>query len=101
MIAIDVAAKEFVRLLDVAIKITEKMKADSSDALIVGYAGVTIENLNSFRNMAIAGLLPRPSRREVPLGTGLGLIRGIGEWTDDDDLLDAVYAAESYYKKSM
>jgi hypothetical protein len=51
--------------------------------------------------MAISGGLPRPSKGEVPQGTGLGLIRGVGEWTEDDDLLDAVYKVESHYKKLM
>lgn len=101
MIAVDNATKEFLRLLDVAIEIAEKMMANSANSSIVEPAGAAVETLRSFRDIAISGKLPRPSRGEVPKGTGLGLTRGIGEWTENDDLLDAVYAAENYYKKSM
>lgn len=101
MSVVDSASKEFVRLLDVAIAIAEEMKANAADALTVESADTTVENLKGFRDMAISGRIPRPSKGEVPQGTGLGLTRGVGEWTEDDDLLDAVYAAENYYKKSM
>ncbi|MCP2020404.1 UNVERIFIED_ORG: hypothetical protein J2Y76_001319 [Pseudomonas reinekei] len=101
MIAVDAAVIEFVRLLDVAIAIAEKMKACTTDALIVESADTTVKNLRGFRDMAISGGLPRPSKGEVPQGTGLGLTRGVGEWTEDDELLDAVYEAENYYKNLM
>lgn len=99
MIVADPAVKEFVRLLDMAIIIAVNLKTNSADALFVESVSVTIENLQAFRDMAISGKLPRPSKGEVPQGTGLGLTRGVGEWTDNDDLLDAVYEVENYYRK--
>ncbi|MDF9907665.1 hypothetical protein [Pseudomonas sp. AP3_22 TE3818] len=101
MIAVDAVVKEFVRLLDVAIAIAEIIKARTRDAFIVESADTTVKNLMGFRDMAISGGLPRPSKGEVPQGTGLGLTRGVGEWTEDDDLLAAVYEIENHYKKSM
>lgn len=101
MIAADAAVKEFVRLLDIAIAIAERMKVGATDAFIAESSDATVGNLKSFRDMALSGRLPRPSKGEVPQGTGLGLTRGVGEWTEDDDLLDAVYEVENYYKKSM
>jgi hypothetical protein len=101
MIATDTVVKEFVRLLDKAINLAGNMKANSADAWIVESASATVENLKAFRDLAISGNLPRPSKGEVPEGTGLGLTRGVGEWTESDELLDAVCEVESYYKKSM
>lgn len=101
MIAVDAAAKEFVRLLDVAIAIAEKIKTRTKDAFVIESADTTVKNLMGFRDMAISGGLPRPSRGEVPQGTGLGLTRGVGEWTEDNDLLDSVYEVENHYKKLM
>jgi len=105
MIAVDANEKEFVRLLEVAIAIAEKMKSDAiasgSTSWVSESIDVTVENLKGFRDTALSGKLPSPSKGEVPQGTGLGLIRGVGEWTEDNSLLDAVYEAEDYYKKSM
>ncbi len=98
MTTTDPAIQEFVRLLDIAIAIAENMKINSANSIIREAADRTINIMKSFRDKAINGQLPRPSKGQVPMGTGLGLTRGVGEWTEDDDLLDAVYAAENHYK---
>lgn len=101
MTAIDASTRELVRLLNLAINIAEKMKSNPANVLISEQAGSVVETLKGFRDIAISGKLPRPSKGEVPKGTGLGLTRGIGEWSEDDELLDAVFAVENHYKEFM
>lgn len=101
MTIIDAKTIELVKLIDISIAITENIIINSANSLIIKPANETIENLKSFRMMALSEKLPRPSRGEVPEGTGLGLTRGIGEWTEDESLLDAAYAVESYYRNHM
>ena len=96
---IDTEAVEFVKLIDTTIAIIEEIK--TTNLLAIKPANEAIENLRSFRTMAIYRRLPRASKGDVPEGTGLGLTRSIGEWTEDDDLLDAAYAVEKYYKEQM
>ena len=97
----DTPAKELIRLIEIAISITEKLEEDAIDTWLTESVRTTMDTLKAFRDMAAPGKLPRPSRGDVPQGTGLGLTRGVGEWTEDDELLDAVYAVEEYYKKAM
>lgn len=97
----DTTAKELIRLIEVAISITEKLEEDATDTWLTESVRTTIDTLKAFREMVVSGKLPRPSRGEVPQGTSLGLTRGIGEWTENDELLDAVYGVEEYYKKAM
>lgn len=92
---------EFIKLIDVAIASTEQLKMNSENSKLVKNIDEAIQNLKAFCSMAISGKLPSPSRGDVPEGAGLGLTRGIGEWAEDGNLLDAVYAVENYYKKQM
>ena len=92
---------EFIRLIEIAISITEKLEEDAIDTWLTESVRTTIDTLKAFREMAASGKLPRPSRGDVPQGTGLGLTRGVGEWTENDELLDAVFAVEEYYKTAM
>lgn len=98
MEAIDRArTEEFIRLVDAAISLVREMRAFRDCKSMA----VTLENLDGFRWLALTGKLPRPSKGEVPLGTGLGLSRNISEWTESDDLLNAVYAIEEFYTHAM
>lgn len=101
MTAVDSVVKEFVRLLDAAIFSAERMKVNTRDAYIIQGAEVIVKNLKGFRKLALSGGLPRPSRGEVSQGIGLGLNLGVGEWTEDDNLLSAVIKLEDYYKSSV
>jgi hypothetical protein len=96
---IDTETVEFVKLIDTTIAIIEEIK--TTNLLSIKPPNEAIENLKSFRTMAIPRKLPRPSKGDVPDGTDLELTRIIGEWTEVDDLLDAAYAVEKYYKEQM
>jgi hypothetical protein len=88
----------FINLIDLAISKAKNLKLKGASVENVDAA---IKTLQGFSNLASSGKLPLISAGEVPEGTGLGLVRGIGEWTEDDDLLDAVFEIEQYYKTSM
>jgi hypothetical protein len=47
-----------------------------------------IENFTDLCSAAAADKLPRPSRGGTRPGAGLGLSRWVGEWCEDDELLD-------------
>jgi hypothetical protein len=101
MTIIDTNTVGFVKQIDTFLAIIEKFKNKGANSLVMKSANETMENLKIFRNIVVSGKLPRPSKGDVPDGTGLGLTRSIGEWTEDDDLLDAAYAVEKHYKEQM
>ena len=101
MIAGDVAVKEFVQLLDVALSIAEKNKNDTRDPFIIQAAETTVKNLKGFRKLALSGGLPRPSKGDFSQGADLGLSREVCEWALGSNLRDAVFKLEDYYKNSM
>lgn len=101
MIAGDVAVKEFVELLDVALSIAEKNKADTRDPFVIQAAETALKNLKGFRNLALSGALPRPSKGNFSQGADLGLSREVGEWAVSSNLRDAVFNVENFYKNSM
>ncbi|WP_460095205.1 hypothetical protein [Pseudomonas sp. H2_E02] len=101
MIAGDVAVKEFVQLLDVALSIAERNKIDTRDPFIIQAAETTVKNLKGFRKLALSGGLPRPSKGDFSQGADLGLSREVGEWAVSSNLRDAVFKVEDYYKNSM
>lgn len=94
----DQTIQKFIDLIESAISIAQNLKVEGASADRVNAA---IKTLQNFSNLASSGKLPRISHGDVPEGTGLGLVKGIGEWTEDDDLLDAVFEVEQYYKASM
>ncbi|BBH33904.1 hypothetical protein [Pseudomonas sp. St290] len=101
MIAGDVAVKEFVQLLDIALSIAEKNKIDTKDPFIIQAAETTVKNLKGFRKLALSGALPRPSKGDFSQAMDLGLSREVGEWAVSSNLRDAVFKIEDYYKNSM
>jgi hypothetical protein len=101
MIPMDTETVQFVQCLDIAIAATEDELDQSIDALILEPVNQTIAIMKNFRGLAISGKLPRPSKGDVPPGTGLGLGRSVGEWSQSDTLLDAVYAVERYYREVL
>lgn len=105
MIAVDESTKEFVRLIGVAINIAGKMRADvvrsGVNLWMLESIDKTINILNGYCDTALSGRLPRISRGDVPAGAGISLSRGVGEWTEDDAFLEAIYSIEDYYKKYM
>jgi galactokinase/mevalonate kinase-like predicted kinase len=101
MILMDTESVQFVQCLDIAISTTEDARDKLIDSLILEHANQTVEVMKNFRELAISGKLPRPSKGDVPPGTGLGLGRSVGEWSQSDTLLDAVYAVERYYREVL
>jgi hypothetical protein len=94
----DLIILKFIELISVAISCAESLKANGAPSDRID---TSIDTLKSFGNLASSGKLPRVSTGEVPKGTGLGLLKGIGEWTEDDELLDAVFKIEEHYKNKM
>jgi hypothetical protein len=94
----DQVTLKFLKLIRVAVSHAQTLKANGMSESKVD---AVIDALESFGSLASSGKLPRASTGEVPEGTGLGLLRGISEWTEDDDLLDSVFEIEEYYKKKM
>ena len=64
-------------------------------------ADLTLSNLASLRHLVVTDKLPRPSKGQVSNRASLGLSREVGEWTEDDRLLEASYAVEEYYRQPV
>ncbi|GGB22179.1 hypothetical protein [Agarivorans gilvus] len=94
----DQTNQNFIDLIESAILIARSLKVKGAT---VERVDATIKRLQNYSNLASSGKLPRISNGEVPEGTGLGLVKSIGEWTEDDEFLDAVFEVEQYYKESM
>jgi len=96
----DLAAQEFVRLCDVAIaeamRVAEELRQAGGPGGSLEMAALTVENLQKLRQSAVDETLLRPS-----LGAGLGLSRGVGDWTEDDGLMAAVRQVERHYREKM
>jgi hypothetical protein len=102
---LDEKMQEFLRRLDAAISLAqEKMRLiqseNGADWLIGSYATL-IDNLETLRGTASQGKLPRQSQGQVPEGTGLGISRGVGEWCEDDQMLDTLLYVEIYYRHAL
>jgi hypothetical protein len=101
---------DFLYLIDTAVREAECVRAECVRAEIASsgqYTGklssadLTSPNLASLRNLVVTDKLPRPSKGQVSNRASLGLSREVGEWTEDDRLLEASYAVEEYYRKSV
>jgi hypothetical protein len=96
----DAAAKEFLRLCDVAIAEAEHMldriqKGELNPALLE-VATRTLENLWILRRKTEDGTLRRPSG-----GVGTPISRAVGEWADGTPLMDAALALDRFYRDHM
>ena len=57
-----------------------------------------IDILTRFQGSALNNKILRISKKDVPSGTGLGLSRGVGEWSSDEVLLESIYKIENFYR---
>jgi len=91
---------EFLHLCDVALaranEIAQDLQRSGASQGKQEMAVLTVSILEQIKESALAGRLPRPSG-----GAGLGLTRGIGEWTEDEALTKAARAAERFYRDRM
>ncbi|WP_431821930.1 hypothetical protein [Burkholderia sp. F1] len=102
---IDTNLQEFVRRIEELISVANKKRqevvsAGGGEWLVKSY-DTLIENLVDLRSTASADKLPRPSRGETRPGAGLGLSRAVGEWCEDDELLDRVRSVEDYFRHTL
>lgn len=58
-------------------------------------------NLRTLREAVASGKMPRPSRGDIPAGAGLALGKSVGEWCDNDQVLDSLVHIENYYRHSF
>lgn len=90
---------EFIELLNKAINVAkvklELIQKESSNKDLLEMAELTVKNLQDWRDIAVAGKLPRPSH-----GAGLGLSKHIGEWCNDE-LYELALDLDEYYQKKM
>ncbi len=101
----EIVIEKFLQLIDTTSAEAQRVKSEiaaagSSPGKQIA-ADLTLSNLASLRNLAVTDKLPRPSKGQVSNRASLGLSREVGEWTEDDRLLEASYAVEEYYRKSM
>jgi hypothetical protein len=102
---VEIVIEMFLQLIDTTSAEAQRVKSEMTAAgLFPGKqvaADLTVSNLDSLRNLVVTDKLPRPSKGQVSNLASLGLSREIGEWTEDDRLLEAGYAVEEYYRKSV
>lgn len=97
----NISAERFVSLVDVALKRAQLLKVQMIDAGCgsgaIAASEVTINSLQRLKVNVLEDKLPRVSKGQVPIGTGLGLSRAIGEWTEDEELIAAARSIEKYF----
>jgi hypothetical protein len=102
---IDASLQEFLRRLDGLISMAEekqqRAKAAGAEAWLIESYNTLLRNLKVLRDTASQDKLPRRSRGETRPGAGLGLSRAVGEWCEDDELLDEVRNVEDYFRESL
>lgn len=102
MITSDANLEEFVRRLESVISMMNekrrKFMSSSGADWQIGSYDTLIKNLTDLRDTAVADKLRRPSRGETLPGTGLGLSHVVGEWCEDDELLNHVRSVEDYFR---
>jgi len=90
---------EFIELLTKAINVAnvklERLQKEDSNKGLIEMAELTVKNLQDWRNIAVAGKLPRPSH-----GAGLGLSKHIGDWCNDE-LYELALDLDEYYQTKM
>ena len=101
----DTVTETFLQLIDKTVVEANRVKAEiaaagGSPGKLVA-ADLTLSNLASLKNLVLTDKLPRPSKGQVSKRASLNLSREVGEWTEDDPLLDASYAVEAFYRQSM
>lgn len=98
-----IPSSEFTQLVEQAIKRTKELNkeliANGSGKGTIEASEIAIENLERLKKHISEGTLPRASKGEVPKGTGLGVSRAIGEWTEDDELIDRVKKIEEFFEE--
>ncbi len=96
---------EFLQLIDTTSAEAERVKsettADGSSPGKLVAADLTLSSLASLRHFVVTDKVPRPSKGQVSNRASLGLSREVGEWMEDDRLLEASYAVEEYYRQSV
>jgi|SRR5690606_3012317 hypothetical protein len=99
----DAVAVEFIALIDIAV---ERAQALQNDLMTRGdkpgsvkAAELTIKNLQKLKNNVVEETLPKPSLGDVSSNAGLGMIRGVGEWCEDDKLLSCVEDIEHFFQE--
>lgn len=100
-VTIDKKLSFFIDLLDQAITMVAATDTTGWSQGKLEQMNLLSTNLKKFREIAQSGKLPRQSRNEVPPGTGLGLSRAVGEWCEDDALLDFMRKVEDYYRLEL
>ena len=101
----DTVTEKFLQLIDKTVVEAERVKAEivatgRFPGKLVA-ANLTLSNLASLKTLVLTDKLPRPSKGQVSKRASLNLSREVGEWTEDDQLLDASYAVEDYYRQSL
>jgi hypothetical protein len=96
---------EFLLRLDGLIFMAEekrqRAKAAGAEVWPIASYDTLVRNLKVLRDTASQDKLPRQSRGETGPGAGLGISRAVGEWCEDDELLDKVRNVEDYFRESL
>ena len=99
----DDVAIEFVSLIDVGIErsqvLHEALTIRGDKPGSVKAAELTIKNLQKLKNSIVEEKLPKPSLGDDSSDAGLGMIRGVGEWCEDDKLLSCVEDIEHFFQE--
>lgn len=99
-----VTTQEFLFMIDAAIHRAEvlrkKLVEDNHDLGVIFASQRTLDSLMRIRGHVEGDKLPKVSKGEVPEGAGLGLSRAIGEWTEDEELLEAARKVEKCFGES-
>ena len=98
---LDPGVTELIERIDTSLVVVEATKEDVQGSelnwLPEKYAQLMC-NLQALREALTSKKIPRPSRGDIPAGTGLSLIKAVGEWCDNDQVLNSLAHIEDYYR---
>ncbi|MBS0505501.1 MAG: hypothetical protein JSS55_17230 [Proteobacteria bacterium] len=96
---VDASQSELLHRIEAAILIARSPRFRASyDADAVAMLDA---NLSTLSETVQSGVMPRPSRGEIPPSVGNFLTRFVGEWCSDEKMTASLAAIETFYKEQF
>ncbi|MDZ5645693.1 hypothetical protein [Nitrospirillum sp. BR 11828] len=103
MNTLDDKEEGFIKLIQDNINLSERkiseINYEKSDLWRIEYYQRLIDNLMKMKESVIAKKFPRPSSGFSPGVTNIGVTRYLGEWCDDEDVIEIARKLEAFYRE--
>ncbi|WP_145733479.1 hypothetical protein [Nitrospirillum pindoramense] len=102
MNTLDEEENGFIKLIQENIDLSERkiseINYEKLDTWKIEYYQRLINNLKTMKNSVISRKFPRPSSGIPPVVTNIGVTRYLGEWCDDEDVIEMAKKLEAFHR---